>query len=424
MHNLAIALCQKGITVTGSDDEIFDPARGRLEKYGLLPNEFGWHPERITPDLDAVVLGMHARIDNPELLKAQELGLKIYSYPEYLYEQSKDKLRIVIGGSHGKTTTTAMILHVLAHCGIEADYMVGAQLKGFEVMVRLSHTARVMVIEGDEYLTSPIDRRPKFHLYRPNVAIITGIEWDHINVFPTFDIYREQFAKFIDLIEPQGTLIYCDEDKEVHRVAVENQRADIQKLPYICPSQYPPLKIFGHHNLLNMTAARLACRQVGVSDSQFDEAIQSFEGASKRLELVKQTDSSAVYKDFAHAPSKVRATVGAMREQYPGRRLVACLELHTFSSLTQEFLQQYNGTMDLADVRYVYYSKHALQLKKLPDLNPEQVRHAFGNVEVFTDSAALVASLKTMEWKNANLLMMSSGNFDGIDFNQLADEII
>ena len=435
MHNLAIALCQKGITVTGSDDEIFDPARGRLEKYGLLPESFGWHPERITKDLDAVVLGMHARIDNPELLRAQELGLKIYSYPEYLYEQSKDKLRIVVGGSHGKTTTTAMILHVMAHCGIEADYMVGAQLKGFEVMVRLSHTAKVMVIEGDEYLTSPIDRRPKFHLYKPNVAIITGIEWDHINVFPTFDIYREQFSKFIDLIEPKGALIYCDEDKEVHRVAVENQRTDIQKLPYVCPEHrvvggvteigHTKLRIFGHHNLLNLTAARLACRQVGVTDEQFDEAISTFEGASKRLELVKKNDSCAVYKDFAHAPSKLRATIHAMREQYPDRRLVACMELHTFSSLTQEFLQQYAHSMDEADVRYVYFSQHALQLKKLPPLDPDEVRKAFGgNVEVFTDSAAMVAKVKAMEWQRANLLMMSSGNFDGIDFNQLAEEII
>ena len=443
MHNLAIALCQKGITVTGSDDEIFDPAKSRLEKYGLLPESFGWHPERITKDLDAVVLGMHARIDNPELLRAQELGLKIYSYPEYLYEQSKDKLRIVIGGSHGKTTTTAMILHVLAHCGIEADYMVGAQLKGFEVMVRLSHTAKVMVIEGDEYLTSPIDRRPKFHLYKPNVAIITGIEWDHINVFPTFDIYREQFSKFIDLIEPNGTLVYCDEDAEVHRVAVENQRTDIQKLPYVCPEHVvdngvtylrtpnsalrTPLMVFGHHNLLNLTAARLACRQVGISDEQFDEAISTFEGASKRLELVKKNDSCAVYKDFAHAPSKLRATIHAMREQYPDRRLVACMELHTFSSLTQEFLQQYAHSMDEADVRCVYFSQHALQLKKLPPLDPEEVKKAFGgDVEVFTGSKALVDYVITLfrDNNNKNLLMMSSGNFDGIDFAALADEII
>ena len=435
MHNLAIALCQKGIAVTGSDDEIFDPARSRLAKWGLLPESEGWHPERITADLDAVVLGMHAREDNPELLRAQELGLKIYSYPEYLYEQSKDKTRIVIGGSHGKTTTTAMILHVMAHCGIKADYMVGAQLKGFDVMVRLSHTAKVMVIEGDEYLTSPIDRRPKFHLYHPNIGIVTGIEWDHINVFPTFDIYREQFARFIDLIEPNGTLIYCDEDAEVHRVAMENRRTDIQKLPYVCPDHRvdegityigrTPLQVFGHHNLLNLTAARLACRQVGVTDAQFDEAIASFEGASKRLELVKSNDTCAVYKDFAHAPSKLRATIGAMREQYPGRKLVACMELHTFSSLTQEFLQQYRGTMEGADVRYVYYSRHALELKKLPPLNPEEVKAAFGgNIDVYTDSRKMVASLEAMAWQNTNLLMMSSGNFDGIDFNALADSIL
>lgn len=456
MHNLAIALCQNGITVTGSDDEIFDPAKSRLEKYGLLPERVGWYPERITRELDAVVLGMHAREDNPELLRAQELGIKIYSYPEYLYEQSKDKLRIVVGGSHGKTTTTAMILHVLAHCGIEADYMVGAQLKGFDVMVRLTHTAKVMVIEGDEYLTSPIDRRPKFHLYHPNVGIITGIEWDHINVFPTFDIYREQFAKFIDLIEPfpreaglshsTGVLIYCDEDKEVHRV-VQNSNFEIRNLkllPYVCPEHrvvdgvteigHTRLRIFGHHNLLNLTAARLACRQVGVTDEQFNEAISSFEGASKRLELVKKSDTCAVYKDFAHAPSKLRATIHAMREQYPDRRLVACMELHTFSSLTAEFLQQYAHSMDEADVRCVYFSQHALQLKKLPPLDPDEVRRAFGgDVEVFTDSAAMVAKLKAMEWQKAcfgprpcgaNLLMMSSGNFDGIDIAALADCLI
>ncbi len=441
MHNLALALHHKGYIVTGSDDEIFDPARTRLANAGLLPESEGWHPERITPDLDAVVLGMHARIDNPELLRAQELGLKIYSYPEYLYDQSKDKLRIVIGGSHGKTTTTAMILHVLQRCGIEADYMVGAQLKGFDVMVRLSHTAKVMVIEGDEYLTSPIDRRPKFHLYHPNVAIITGIEWDHINVFPTFDIYREQFDKFINLIEPQGTLIYCDEDAEVHRVAVENQRVDINKLPYVCPNHVvedgvtyllssnvkTPLQVFGHHNLLNLTAARLACRQVGVNDEQFDEAISTFGGASKRLELVKKNGTCAVYKDFAHAPSKLRATIHAMREQYPDRTLVACMELHTFSSLTQEFLQQYRGTMDEADVRYVYFSQHALQLKKLPPLDPDEVGKAFGgNVEVFTDSKKMLLAVKALfqAKENRNLLMMSSGNFDGIDFAVLADEIL
>ena len=439
MHNLAIALHLKGYHVTGSDDEIFDPAKSRLQRYGLLPDSYGWHPERITPDLDAIVLGMHARKDNPELLRAQELGIKIYSYPEYLYEQSKEKTRVVIGGSHGKTTTTAMILHVLQHCGVEADYMVGAQLEGFEVMVRLSETAKVMVLEGDEYLTSPIDRRPKFHLYRPHVAIITGIEWDHINVFPTFEIYKDQFAQFINLIEPGGRLIYCNDDPEVRDVAVKNSRTDIAKQPYDVPphevvegvTYLPahgrvPLRVFGRHNLLNITAARYACNALGISDEQFDEAIQSFGGASKRLELVKATADCAVYKDFAHAPSKLRATISAMREQYPARRLVACMELHTFSSLTAEFLKQYAGTMDNADVPFVYYSQHALQLKKLPNLDPEQVKASFANerVRVFTDSKQMVDELRKMKWQDANLLMMSSGNFDGIDFKQLADELI
>ena len=444
MHNLAIALHQKGYHVTGSDDEIFDPARGRLERYGLLPESYGWHPERITPNLDAIVLGMHARADNPELLRAQELGIKIFSYPEYLYEQSKTKTRVVIGGSHGKTTTTAMILHVLQHCGIEADYMVGAQLEGFEVMVRLSETAKVMVIEGDEYLTSPIDRRPKFHLYKPHVAIVTGIEWDHINVFPTFEIYKDQFAQFVNLIEPGGRLIYCNDDPEVRDVALKNTRTDIAKQPYDVPPHEVvegitylntahgrvPLRVFGNHNLLNLTAARYACNSLGVTDEQFDEAIQSFGGASKRLELVKATEHCAVYKDFAHAPSKLRATIAAMKGQYPDRRLVACMELHTFSSLTAEFLKQYAGTMDRADVPFVYYSQHALQLKKLPDLDPEQVKASFANdkVRVFTDSKqmvdAVVQTFKQSGSQAINLLMMSSGNFDGIDFKQLADELI
>ena len=448
MHNLAIALHLKGYQVTGSDDEIFDPARTRLQRYGLLPPTIGWDPARITPDLDAVVLGMHARKDNPELLRAQELGLKIYSYPEYLYEQSKDKTRVVIGGSHGKTTTTAMILHVLQRVGIDADYMVGAQLEGFEVMVKLSQEAKVMVIEGDEYLTSPIDPRPKFHLYRPNIAIMTGIEWDHINVFPTFEIYKEQFSKFVDLIEHDGTLIYCDDDKEVQSVARGNERRDITKLPYNVPAHHVdnevtyldtpegtvPLKIFGRHNLLNLTAARMACNTLGISNEQFYNAIQSFKGASKRLELVEQTPQAAVYKDFAHAPSKLRATVSAMNEQYPSRRLVACMELHTFSSLTDAFLTQYAGTMDKADIAIVYFNPHAIEHKKLPPLSIDRVLRAFNNpnIKVYNDSRQLVNDLHSLfdgirkenPELNTNLLLMSSGNFDGVDFNQLAHELL
>ena len=438
MHNLAIALHKKGYEVSGSDDEIFEPSRSRLAKYGLLPSTIGWNPDLITPDLDAVILGMHAREDNPQLLRAKELGLKIYSYPEYLYEQSKDKTRIVVGGSHGKTTITSMILHVMKHCGIDTDYMVGAQLEGFEVMVKLSHTAKYMVIEGDEYLTSPIDRRPKFHLYQPNIAIISGIAWDHINVFPTFDNYVEQFRIFANMIPQNGALVYCAEDPNCVSVA---EGASVQhKFPYSIPAyniqdgttylQTPtgsiPLMVFGRHNLMNINGARLVCNQIGISDEQFYEAIQSFAGASKRLELVKKTADSALFKDFAHSPSKLKATIEAVKEQFPNRELTACMELHTFSSLNARFLQEYKGVMNKADVRVVYYNEHTLAHKKLPPITPEMIKQAFDveQLHVFTDSALMVEFLKQQNPHNRTFLMMSSGNFDGIDFAALADELI
>ncbi len=431
MHNLAIALHLKGDKVTGSDDEIFDPAKSHLQQHGLLPDSFGWHPERITSDVDAVILGMHAKADNPELLRAQELHLPIYSYPQYLYEHSKNKTRIVVGGSHGKTTTTAMILHAMRHAGIETDYMVGAQLQGFDVMVRLSDTARYMVIEGDEYLTSPIDPTPKFLHYHPHIAIVTGIEWDHVNVFPTFDDYRRQFQLFAQSVEPNGAMVYCAEDPEVEQLPALAKLESRRDIPYRTPAYHlsngttvldrcdgrqVALKVFGRHNLLNLTAAREVCKLIGMSGRQFDSAIATFEGASKRLERIAYYPSTAVYKDFAHAPSKLRATVAAMKEQYPDRKLVACMELHTYSSLTAAFLSNYKGCMALADRAIVYYSQHALQLKRLPPLDPEQVRQAFGTegLEVYTDSQLLLADLNNAEWHNTNLLMMSSGNFDGI----------
>ena len=439
MHNLAIALHLKGYIVSGSDDEIFDPAKSRLAKYGLLPDTIGWNPNRITSDLDAVILGMHARIDNPELIRAKELGIKIFSYPEYLYEQSKHKKRVVIGGSHGKTTITAMILHVLQYAGIKTDYMVGAQLEGFEVMVQLSDDAGVMVLEGDEYLTSPIDRRPKFHLYNPDIALISGVAWDHINVFPTFEIYKEQFVQFANLITPNGKLIYCANDNNVKEIG-ENCRADIESIPYDIPSfvieegitkllvgrDKVSLKIFGKHNLLNLMGAMNVCRCLGVSDEVFYNAIASFKGASKRLELVKKNDRTAVYKDFAHAPSKLKATISAMKEQYLNRKLVACMELHTFSSLTDEFLSQYAGTMDVADEAIVYFNPHAIEHKKLPPLDPQRVLQAFGNdkIKIYTNSKQLVSYIIAMNWDNGNLLLMSSGNFDGVEFNELANNIV
>jgi UDP-N-acetylmuramate: L-alanyl-gamma-D-glutamyl-meso-diaminopimelate ligase len=430
MHNLAIALKLKGFEVTGSDDEIFDPARSRLEKYGILPDSEGWKPSRIDAGIDAVILGMHARADNPELLRSRELELKIYSYPEYLYEQSKDKTRVVIAGSHGKTTITSMILHVLNHAGVETDYMVGAQLEGFEVMVRFSDISRYMILEGDEYLSSALDRRPKFHLYKPDIALISGIAWDHMNVFPTFENYVDQFVQFIELIEENGRLIYCEDDPELQRL-VQQSRQNIKKVSYgnlgyvvndkvtslIWKGKKVPLKIFGRHNIQNLHGAWLVCRELGVSDMQFLAAIGSFTGASKRLQMLWSGPSASIFKDFAHSPSKLRATIHAVKEQYPGRELVACLELHTFSSLNKDFLPQYRGCMDLADQAIVYYSEHALALKRLPDLTHEEVREAFSDprLKIFNDPEELQQYLQQMDLHQRNLLLMSSGNFDGLN---------
>jgi len=439
MHNLAIALIRKGYQVTGSDDEIFEPSRGRLKNHGILPEEEGWYPEKITTELDSVILGMHAKKDNPELLKAQELGINIYSYPEYLYEQSKNKKRVVIGGSHGKTTITSMILHVLNYFNKPNDYMVGAQLEGFDVMVKMTEDAPVMILEGDEYLTSPIDMRPKFHVYQPDIALISGIAWDHINVFPTFDNYVEQFRIFVDLITKNGTHIYCELDEEVKKIG-ENVREDITALPYSIPEhniengitkiifhgQSIPLKVFGEHNLMNMNGARLVCNELGISDDEFFEAIQSFAGASKRLETVAQNEHTTVYKDFAHSPSKLVATTDAVKKQFKDRELVACIELHTYSSLSKEFLSHYKGCLDNADTAIVYFSEHALQLKRLPPITEEQVKEAFANPNliVYTNSEKLQADLLSMNWKNKNLLMMSSGNFDGIEIAEFGKIIV
>ena len=439
MHNLALALHQKSYTVSGSDDEIFEPAKSRLKQQGLLPESIGWFPERIHARLDAIILGMHAKADNPELLKAKELGLKIYSYPEYLYEQAKDKTRVVIGGSHGKTSITAMILHVLNHVGIETDYMVGAQLEGFDVMVKLSENARYMVFEGDEYLTSALDLRPKFHVYQPHIALISGIAWDHINVFPTFDRYVEQFRIFARMVPYGGSLIYCAEDQNVKEVS-DSVGNGVIKLPYTRPDYYIsegityikadgkniPLSIFGHHNMLNLEGARLVCEAMGVDKSSFYDAISSFSGASKRLELVAKSETCAVYKDFAHSPSKLEATINAVKEQFPERKLVACMELHTFSSLNTSFLEQYRHTMDQADIPVIYYSRHALELKRLPFFSTDDVGKAFGrdDIQVFNESEALSQLIKSIKWENANILMMSSGNFDGIDLKLLSDLIL
>ena len=430
MHNLALAVVSKaGYRVTGSDDEIFDPALSHLREAGLLPEEMGWHPERITNDIDAIILGMHAREDNPELVRARELGIKIYSFPEYLYEQTKDKIRIVVGGSHGKTTTTSMILYVLNRLGIEADYMVGAQIEGFERMVRLSDTAKYAVFEGDEYLTSPLDLRSKFLWYHPHVAILTGIAWDHINVFPTFDQYVETFRKFIEGVEPDGSFIYYQRDENLRAIA-EGARKDITCIPYSEYTGDVAMQVFGKHNMQNLQAAMLACHCIGVAPDDFYREISSFTGASNRLEKIAETADCVAYKDFAHSPSKLKATVNAVRERYPKKKLVACMELHTFSSLMADFLPQYKDCMAEADVAYVYFNPKVIEHKRLTPITAEEVREAFGtkNVEVFTESEALQTAVRdqfsVVSPQGIALLMMSSGTFDGIDVKDFANKLL
>lgn len=430
MHNLALAVASKaGYQVTGSDDEIFDPALTHLREAGLLPDEMGWHPERITKDIDAIILGMHAREDNPELVKARELGLKIYSFPEYLYEQTKDKIRIVVGGSHGKTTTTSMILYVLQRLGIEADYMVGAQIEGFERMVRLSDTAKYAVFEGDEYLTSPLDLRSKFLWYHPHIAILTGIAWDHINVFPTFPEYVETFRKFIEGVELGGSFIWYKGDENLRAIA-EGARKDITCIPYDAYDGNVQMQVFGKHNMQNLQAAMLACHCIGVSPDDFYREISSFTGASNRLEKICETETSVAYKDFAHSPSKLKATINAVRERYPNKKLIACMELHTFSSLMADFLPQYKNCMAEADVAYVYFNPKVIEHKRLTPITKEEVREAFGteNVEVFTESEALQKAVSrqysVFRHQGVALLMMSSGTFDGIDVKSFAAELL
>ena len=438
MHNLALALHLKGDAITGSDDEIFDPSKSRLSAYGILPKAFGWFPEKITAQLDAIVLGMHAKADNPELLKAQELGLKIYSYPEFLYEQSKFKTRVVIGGSHGKTTITSMILHVMHYFNRDLDYMVGAQLEGFDVMVKLTDDNDFIILEGDEYLSSPIDRRPKFHLYKPNIALLSGIAWDHINVFPTWKNYVEQFSFFVDSIVEGGSITYNIEDVEVKKV-VEGSENTIRKFPYQTPEYKVengitileteegsmPIEIFGKHNLNNLAGAKWICQQMGIDENDFYEAISSFQGASKRLEKITETENCVAYKDFAHSPSKVLATTNALKNQFPNRKLIACLELHTYSSLNPEFLNEYKGTLDAADVAVVFYSPHALEIKKLKAISQQQIADAFqrDDLIIYTNPIAFKDFLFSQQFNDISLLLMSSGNYGGLDFDELKNLI-
>lgn len=438
MHNLALALKEKEYTITGSDDTIFEPSKSRLKKAGLLPEEYGWFPEKINKNLDAVILGMHAKPDNPELQKAQELDLKIYSYPEFLYEQSKDKTRVVIGGSHGKTSITAMILHVMHYHEKEVDYMVGAQLEGFDTMVHLTSDNDFIVLEGDEYLSSPIDRRPKFHLYQANIALISGIAWDHVNVFETFEDYKKQFELFTDTMVNGSILVYNEEDELVKEVA-ENSTKPTRKHAYKTPDYRiengltyldtpegeMPIEVFGEHNLSNLAGAKWICQHMGIDEADFYEAIGSFEGASKRLEKIAAKRGSVIFKDYAHSPSKVKATTEAVRKQFPRKRFIACLELHTYSSLTPEFLQQYQDTLSAADEVIIFYSPEAVKIKQLQALDATQITSAIqhNKLKVYTDPVMFKEYLKNEPFSNSVILLMSSGNYGGLDFNETEDWI-
>lgn len=435
MHQLAIAMHNMGFQVSGSDDEIFEPARSELAKRGLLPPDLGWFPVKITADLSCVILGMHARPENPELKRAQELGLQVLSFPEFIFTQTRNKQRIVVAGSHGKTTTTAMIMHVLKSISLEFDYLVGARLNGFETSVKISQ-APLFVCEGDEYPASAVNKKPKFLFYHPDIAILTGIAWDHINVFPTFETYTEQFAEFLNSLKPGAVLIFNQTDPILAEL-VRQKGTHLQQIPYKgldysiqsnmtevhLNGKSMELKIFGKHNMLNLNAAWFVCQLLGISERQFLEAIRSFAGASKRLEEVYQQNNSGCFRDFAHAPSKVLASVQAVKAQYPGRKLIGVLELHTYSSLNATFLPEYRHTLDACDIACVYYSKHALEIKHMPDLNASDIRSSFGreDLQVFSTPETFQDFLKTQNFAYTNLLLMSSGNFDNLSQEFILD---
>lgn len=438
MHNLAIALAKKGYLVSGSDDHIYEPSRTNLEKEGLLP-EAGWDPARITQDIDAVVVGMHAKGDNPELLKAQEMGIRIYSYPEFIYEQAAEKTRVVIGGSHGKTTITSMIMHVLKSIGRDFDFLVGAKLDDFEHMVRLTKDAPLIIIEGDEYLASPIDQRPKFHLYKPNIALISGVAWDHVNVFPTFENYVNQFRLFIKSIEPKGTLVYNKEDKVLQELVLED-RSKINKHGYRTP-EYTinkgitymhthigdvQLQVFGRHNLSNIAAAFTVCEWLGVGRDEFFAAIRQFKGATRRLEYVASDNDSVVYQDFAHTPAKLRASIHALKEQFPDKALVAIIELHTYSSLSESYLNEYRDTMREAEYPAVFINQEALKQRNAETISEATLKLAFGQPNlVYLDGIdRMKRYLDEMPPEGKNLLFMSSGNYGGINLVNFADKFL
>ena len=432
MHNVAIDLKDMGHIITGSDDEIYEPSRSRLQAKSLLPEEMGWHPEKIDVTLDAVILGKHARIDNPELKKAQELGIPIYSFPEFISKHSKAKRRVCIAGSHGKTSTTAMIMHVLRKMDMTFDYLVGAKLDGFEKMVKISD-ADVLICEGDEYPSSALDNRAKMLHYNADISVITGMAWDHVNIYKTYESYKDAFRRFLKSM-PEHGVCFFDQSDEVLNHMMQNEIFDVKRISYdaLEPNKKSvlewegntyDLKVFGRHNMLNMNAARLVCAELGVSADEFFNAMSDFKGAAKRLELISE-NKPVIYRDFAHAPSKCQATVEAVRSRYGQSKIKAILELHTFSSLDQKFIKNYKGTMNNADEAIVFYDEHALKMKKMPELEAAKVANSFdhAHIEVISDPKHLAKAIKNSQNDGTEvLLIMSSGSLAGIDLNQLLE---
>lgn len=437
MYDLALNLQEQGYLITGSDNEIYELSSSTLEQRGLLPAAMGWFPEKITANLTAVIVGMRVRKDNPELLKAQELGLSIFSHPEYVYELSRQKQRVVITGSHGKTTITSIILHVLNYHKREFDYLVGAQPDGFATMTKLTPNAPIIIIEGDEYASSPIDPQPDFLHYKPHIALISGIAWDHVNIYPTWEEYVDQFEHLAEAMPKAGVLIF-DESDDMLDVIGQKERPDITKVPYeshphtivdgqtflITKEKAPvPVRIFGEHNMKNIAGAMTVLDVIGITDEQFYQAIPSFKGAEYRLEKVVQRNNRILFRDFAYAPSKVRATTEAVRNQFPDKRVMAIVELHTFSSLNKKFLSQYKGTLDSANIAGVYIDADVLISQQQSHIRPTDFTNAFGRTDlrVLTSPTEMNEFIKNSHDRTDIFLLMSSSNFDNLDLSKLLD---
>lgn len=431
--SLAIQLKLLGHNVTGHDDEIYEPSKSALAQHGLLPQHEWWDADSVTSDIDMIVLGMHASADNPELLRAKELGLMIKSYPEVIYEFSKNKMRVVIAGSHGKTTTTSMVMHVLKHNGISFDWVVGGIVPGFDTMVSLDDNHKIIIIEWDEYPDGKINMTAKMLLYKHNIGILNGIAWDHITTYPTFDSYLLPFQTFVDQTPTDGFLGYYQDDQEVTNI-MEHTDTQAQTVwytvhPHIIrdgitylqtPQWEVKLSIFWAHNCINISAAKLVCNQLDLSDEQFYAAIWSFTGAGNRLQLIHQDDAKhlTILRDFAHSPSKLTATINAVKTQYPDRTIIGLFELHTFASLSASFLPEYKWSFDAADIACVYYDDHTFQIKRMTPLTKEVVINGFGRSDLVVQDSAndLQAWYDNLDLTNSVVVLMSSGNFGGVEF--------